>query len=118
LVVGEWVYGIKFDFRSAGSTVVRDRPGLSYTLDTVARSILTLGSKSRFFFVLRFMCIHQSHLSLVLYGASASIEVQLVILRFSTTQCPPCSRSAEWRCMHYRQQVTAGLRWIPMDPMV
>ena len=27
---GEWVYGIKFDFGSAGSTVVRDRPGLSY----------------------------------------------------------------------------------------
>jgi retinol-binding protein 3 len=30
LVVGEWVYGIKFDFGSAGSTVVQDRPRLSY----------------------------------------------------------------------------------------
>ena len=32
-MVGEWVYGIKFDFGSAGSTVVRDRPGLSYGIE-------------------------------------------------------------------------------------
>jgi hypothetical protein len=29
-VVQEWVYGIKFDFGSARSEVVRDRPELSY----------------------------------------------------------------------------------------